>query len=365
MSTQTEQKNTPNVGGNDSKPKRTQISEIGKRGLLERLFAGTEYKNIICEGFTSRIVGKSGRTSGVNNSVVTQRTMLEGVDFDLTYTPLKHLGYKSCLLALGDIYAKCYNPASLKFSLGISARFCVEDVETFWSGVLSACKEHNVKNLTLDLNASMTGFNIAICAVGEQLDKITSAFPAVTDTCLLCLTGNIGAAYMGLHVLEREKVAFNKIPANQLASYVQPDLSKHKYILSQYLSPEINPKTTAQFTEAKLYPAAGYFITNGLAAAVKQLCLDYNVGAKIYLGKIPIASQTFAMAQELNLDAITAALNGGDDYKFLFAIPVTEHERFHKEFPNVDIIGHLCKPAAGAVLVTPEGAEITLRAQGF
>lgn len=348
-----------------SEQKRTQINEIGKRGLLERLFAGTEYSNNVCESFTARVIGKGGRTSGVNNFVVNQKTMLEGVDFDLTYTPLKHLGYKACLLALGDIYAKCYNPVSLKFSLGISARFCVEDVETFWSGVLGACKEHNIKNLTLDLNASMTGLNIAVTAVGQQLDKITSAFPVVSDTCLLCLTGNIGAAYMGLHVLEREKVAFNKIPQNQAASYVQPDLSRYKYILSQYLSPEINPKTTAQFTEAKLYPATGYFITNGLAAAVKQLCLDHNVGAKIYLGKIPIASQTFAMAEELNLDAITAALNGGDDYKFLFAVPVTEHERFHKEFPNVDIIGHLCKPAAGAMLVTPEGAEITLRAQGF
>jgi len=187
----------------------------------------------------------------------------------------------------------------------------------------------------------------------------------VDNTCLLCLTGNVGAAYMGLHVLEREKIAFNKIPADRVAEYVQPDLDKYKYILSQYLSPEINPKTVEQFKEAKLFPACGYFITNGLAAAVKQLCDEHNVGAKIYLAKIPIASQTFSMAEELNMDAITAALNGGDDYKFLFAVPVQEHERFHKEFPNVDIIGHLCRPEAGAMLVTPEGAEITLRAQGY
>lgn len=346
-------------------PKRTQISEIGKNALIQRLFAETEYKNSATTTFTSRILDKAGRTKDVNNYIVSQKTMLEGIDFDLTYTPLKHLGYKATLLALGNIYAKCYTPKGLSFSLGISARFCVEDIEAFWSGVLAACQEHKIEQLTLDLGASMTGFNIAVAATGCQSAKTLEQFPKVDTTCLLCLTGNVGAAYMGLHVLEREKIAFNKIPADKVAEYVQPDLSKYKYILSQYLSPEINPKTTEQFKEAKLFPACGYFITNGLAAAVKQMCEEQNVGAKIYLEKIPIASQTFAMADELNMDAITAALNGGDDYKFLFAVPVQEHERFHKEFPNVDIIGHLCKPEAGAYLITPEGAEITLRAQGY
>ena len=350
---------------NNSAPKRTQISEIGKVALLKRLFEGTPYNNSTSQMFAGRIPDKAGRTKDVNNFLTVQKTMLEGIDFDLTYTPLKHLGYKAALLALGGIYAKCYNPSGLSFSLGLSARFCVEDVAEFWGGVVGACKEHNIQQLSLDLGASMTGLNIAITACGVQSVKVAATVPAVDNTCLLCLTGNVGAAYMGLHVLEREKIAFNRIPAERAAEYVQPDLSKYKYILSQYLSPEINPKTTEQFKEAKLFPACGYFITNGLAAAVKQLCEEHNVGAKIYLGKIPIASQTFAMAEELNMDAITAALNGGDDYKFLFAVPVQEHERFHKEFPNVDIIGHLCKPEAGAMLITPEGAEITLRAQGY
>lgn len=361
MSTESQQKPAQENQG----PKRTQISEIGKMALLKRLFEGTQYNNSTYTKFEGRIPGKAGRTKDVNNFLTVQKTMLEGIDFDLTYTPLKHLGYKAALLALGGIYAKCFYPASLSFSLGLSARFCAEDIEEFWGGVLAACKEHNVGNLTLDLGASMTGLNIAITACGAQSSRLMAKFPAVDNTCLLCLTGNVGAAYMGLHVLEREKIAFNKIPAERAAEYVQPDLSRYKYILSQYLSPEINPKTTEQFKEAGLFPAWGGFITNGLAATVKQLCQEHNVGAKIYLGKIPIASQTFAMADELNMDAITAALNGGDDYKFLFAVPVQEHERFHKEFPNVDIIGHLCKPEAGAVLVTPEGAEITLRAQGY
>ena len=353
------------ISNMDKEPKRTQISEIGRVALLKRLFEGTQYNNPAAQVLQGRIPDKAGRTKDVNNFLTVQKTMLEGIDFDLTYTPLKHLGYKAVLLALGGIYAKCFTPCSLAFSLGLSARFCVEDVEEFWKGVLAACQEHKIEQLSLDLGASMTGFNIAVTACGLQSAKIAATVPAVDNTCLLCLTGNVGAAYMGLHVLEREKIAFNKIPADRVAEYVQPDLSKYKYILSQYLSPEINPKTVEQFKEAKLFPACGYFITNGLAAAVKQLCDEHNVGAKIYLAKIPIASQTFSMAEELNMDAITAALNGGDDYKFLFAVPVQEHERFHKEFPNVDIIGHLCKPEAGAMLVTPEGAEITLRAQGY
>ena len=365
MNTESLKKGIQENTESNNAPKRTQINEIGKVTLLKKLFEGTQYNNSTSIMLDGRIPDKAGRTKEVNNFLTVQKTMLEGIDFDLTYTPLKHLGYKASLLALGGIYAKSHNPRSLSFNLGLSARFCVEDIAEFWSGVLGACKEHNIEKLSLDLGASMTGFNIAITACGTQTVKNLATFPAVSNTCLLCLTGNVGAAYMGLHVLEREKIAFNKIPAERAAEYVQPDLSRYKYILSQYLSPEINPKTTEQFREAKLFPACGYFITNGLASAVKELCDEHNVGAKIYLAKIPIASQTFAMADELNMDAITAALNGGDDYKFLFAIPVQEHERFHKEFPNVDIIGHLCKPEAGASLVTPEGAEITLRAQGY
>lgn len=345
-----------NVKENSSStaPKRTQIAEIGKRELLRRLFEGT--------GFTNRQLLKGEPSS---QTVSVNRLMMEGVDFDLVYTPLKHLGYKSVLNAIGPLYAGCYQPKNLSFNLALSARFAAEDIVELWTGIVAAAKEHKIENLSLELKASMTGLAIGITAQGEQepqtLEK--AARPAGTD--LICITGNIGAAYMGLHVLEREKVAFNKIPASEMASYKQPDLSRYKYILSQYLSPEINPKIVEQFKEAGLIPSAGYFITDGLAATVKEMCQEYGVGAKIYLDKIPIATQTMEMAKEINMDAVTAALNGGDDYKFLFVIPLAEHEKFHKEFPNVDIIGHLCKAEAGALLVTPEGAEIPMQAQGF
>ena len=342
-------------GGKDLKtPKRTQIAEIGKRELLRRLFEGT--------GFTNRQIlagDSSNQTASIN------RLMMEGVDFDLVYTPLKHLGYKSALNAIGPLYAKCYNPKSLSYTLALSARFAAEDIVELWTGVVAAAKEHKIENLALELKASMTGLAIGITAQGEQDPDTINSAPKPAGTDLICITGNIGAAYMGLHVLEREKVAFNKIATADMSSYKQPDLSRYKYILSQYLSPEINPKIVEQFKEASLIPAAGYFITDGLASTVKELCLEHGVGAKIYLDKIPIASQTMEMAKEINMDTVTAALNGGDDYKFLFVIPLSEHEKFHKEFPNVDIIGHLCKAEAGALLVTPEGAEIPIRAQGF
>lgn len=341
-------KKEPKINGSN---KRTPIEEVGKNTLLELLFKDS--------GYTNRESVKHSKAA--TSYITSSKLILEGVDFSLTYTPLKHLGYKSALLAVGNIYAACYNPKSISYTLGLSARFCVEDVQVFWAGVLAAAKEHNISELTLDLNASVNGLTVAVSAVGEQSNRTIKSFPEIDKTHLLCLTGNVGAAYMGLHVLERERIAFNKIPADRAAEYKQPDLSKYKYILSQYLSPEINPKTVAQFKDAKLYPSAGYFITRGLAASIKQLCTEHNLGAKIFLDKIPIASQTFEMAEEINMDAITAALNGGDDYKFLYAIPLAEHEKFHKEFPNVDIIGHLCSPDIGMLMITPDGSGIELK----
>ena len=339
---------------NKNQGKRTQIAEIGKRELIRRLFEGTGYTN-------NKL---TAATSGEENSICS-RLMMEGVDFDLVYTPLKHLGYKSALYAIGPLYAKCFQPKSLSYNIALSARFAAEDIVELWTGIVAAAKEHKIENLSLELKASMTGLAIGITAQGSQEKQLLESIPKPEGNALICITGNIGAAYMGLHVLEREKVAFNKIPAAEMASYKQPDLSRYKYILSQDLSPEINPKIISQFKESGILPAAGYFITDGLAASIKELSLEYGVGAKIYLDKIPIASQTMEMAKEINMDTVTAALNGGDDYKFLFVIPLEEHEKFHKEFPNVDIIGHLCKPQAGTLLVTPEGAEIPLQAQGF
>lgn len=335
--------------------KRTKIESIGKINLLEQLFKDTGYTNSATFNYSD----------STKSYLTTQSIMLEGIDFDLVYTPLKHLGYKAVLLAIGNLYASCYSPVGLSVTLALSNRFVAENIVEIWTGMLAAAKEHKIRNLSLDLTASLNGLSICMYAVGEQDLETVNSFPLPDNNSLLCLTGNVGAAYMGLHVLEREKIAFNKIPADKIAEYQQPDLSKYKYILSQYLSPEINPKSIEQFREVSLWPACGVFITKGLAAAVKELCKRYGFGARVYLEKIPIAMQTFDFAEEIGVDATTAALNGGDDYKFLFVIPLSEHEKFHKEFPNVDIIGHFTKSDAGEWLVTPEGTTLELRAQGW
>lgn len=331
---------------------RTQIKSIGRSEFLERLFEDTGYRNQELQLFDS------------SESIWTHASslMLEGIDFDLVYTPLKHLGYKSALSVFGPLYAGGSSPAGLSCNIGLSARFAAEDAVLLWSGIVAAAREHSVKSLSLDLSSSITGLAIALSAQGEVKREVAAKFPKPAPNSLLCITGNMGAAYMGLHVLEREKAMFNKLSREQAEKYVQPDLSRYKYILSQYLSPEINPKMLEQFAQAELFPSAGVFINRGLARAVMQMCGKCGMGARIFLEKIPIASQTMEMAREINMDAVTAALNGGDDYKFLFAIPLSEHERFHREFPNMDVIGHLTDRQKTATLVTPQGEEIALKA---
>ncbi|MDD2594334.1 MAG: AIR synthase related protein [Bacteroidales bacterium] len=327
---------------------RTQLSDVGKIKAIAKLFENTEYIN-----------EKTILLSEKGECCTCSKILLEGVDFDLVYNPLKHLGYKAALYAIGDIYAKFYSPLSLYVNLGLSSRFCYEDVEEFWKGILAAAKEHSIKHLSLDLNPSVNGMCISISACGVQSKGVLEKLPGSKSMDLLCLSDNIGAAYMGLHVLEREKVAFDNNDKHQ------PDLSKYKYILESYLSPQIRANTLERFIEAGIYPSKGYFITKGLGASVLQLTIDTGLGAKVYIDKIPISSETFAMAQEIDMDVITAAMNGGDDYKFMFTIPIEKHEKFRKDFQDYDIIGHLAKPEVGAALVTPEGNELTIKAQGY
>ncbi len=324
----------------------TQISEIGKNAAIEKLFEGSGFENK--EPIS---ISEKGECCHVG------KLMLEGVDFDLTYTPIKHLGYKSVLNVIGEIYAEFHLPVSLIVTLGISNRFSFEDVSEFWQGVLAAVKDHSIKHISLDMNPSSSGLCISLSACGVQRKGTLEKRPASKAFDLICLSGNVGAAYMGMHVLEREKVAFN-------SDSKQPDLSKYKYLLESYLSPYIDPDILKRFSDADIFPVRGYFITKGLAEGVKRLAKETGMGTKIYMEKIPIASQTFAMAEEINMDPITAGLNGGDDYKFIFTVSIEKHETFKREFQDYDVIGHLAKPEVGSVLVTPEGAELELKALG-
>ena len=326
---------------------RTEISAIGKQAALDRLFEGS--------GFTNE---HPVRIKERGECCSAHKMMLEGCDFDLVYTPLRHLGYKAVLGVIGELYAALRQPVSLSVDLGLSKRFCYEDVAQLWEGILAAAREHDLKHLALDLNPSVNGLCISLAACGLQQRTVLEKVPAPGNMDLICLSGHVGAAYMGLHVLEREKVSFT-------STGEQPDLSQYKPVLASYLSPEIKPEVLKRFLEAKVLPSRGYFLTRGLGEAVIRLTRDTGWGAKIYLEKIPISSQTFAMAEEIDMDVVTAAMNGGDDYKFLFVIPIGQHETFRKEFHDYEIIGHLARPDVGPVLVTPEGAELPIHAQGY
>ena len=324
--------------------KRTEFSEIGREQAIKRLFEGSGYTN--------------GDPIDLSEGIATHKMMMQGVDFDLVYHPLKHLGYKAVINALGDIYAAFYRPRALSMVLGVSSHFAFEDIADFWSGVLAAAKEHSLKALHLQLAPSINGLQISLVATGSQTRKMATSRPAPSNRDLICLGGNVGAAYMGQHVLEREKGAF--LAAGE-ANAKQPDLSKYKYLLSQYLCPELDSNVLDRFVRGGFFPSAGVFDSRGLAEAVHVLCERTGFGAKIYLDRIPIASETFALADEIGIDAVTAAINGGDDYRVIFTLPIDQFEAFHKEIQTFDVIGHLCHADAGAVLVTPDGAELPMR----
>ena len=328
----------------DKDSKRTEFSQIGRAAAVEALFKDSGFEN------RPASLGKG--------DFFTHKVMSEGVDFDLVYNPLRHLGYKAVLNVLGEVYAAFYRPKAISVVLGISARFCLEDVAELWAGVVAAAKEHSVESLSLDLNPSVNGLSISLGAFGSQKKKVLDSRPQPKSMDLICLSGNVGAAYMGQHVLEREKASFVAAASEDK----QPDLSKYKYILAQYLCPEVQANTIDRFLEQDIVPSAGAFVTKGLAEAVKRLSAATGLGAKVYVDKIPISSHTFDMAEEINMDVFTAVMNGGDDYRLLFTIPIEKHELLSKEIQTYDIIGHLCQPDVGCQLVTPEGAEIEIKA---
>lgn len=328
----------------EQKPQRTEFSQIGHRQAVTRLFEGSGYTN--------------SPDIRVWDGIASHKLMAQGVDFDLVYNPLKHLGYKAVLNVLGEIYAAFHRPRALSLAVGVSSHFAFEDIAELWGGVLAAAKEHGIKELHLDLFPSINGLQISLMATGAQSRTVAGKIPAASSKDLICLSGNVGAAYMGQHVLEREKGAF--LAAGE-ENAKQPDLSKYKYLLSQYLCPEIPANVIDRFTKGGFYPTAGVFDCRGLAEAVNSLCEKTGFGAKLYLDRLPIASETFAMASEINIDAVTAAINGGDDYRLLYTIPLSRYEEFKREIQTFDVIGHLAKSDVGAVLVTPDGAEMPLR----
>ena len=249
----------------------------------------------------------------------------------------------------------------MEVRLGISSKLDFEHIKDVWNGIVTAAKEHGYKAVDLDLIPSHNGLAISVSTCGETSLLMAKRRPAAKSMDLICVSDNLGAAYMGFQVLEREKREFEK--SGDIKA--QPKLDDYKNLVGAYLKPSINPQTINLMEEAEIVPSFGYLVTRGLADAVKRLVRDSGLGAKIYVDKLPFAGKTFELGKELGIDPMSAALNGGEDYRLLFTIPIGKHDKFRHDFQTFDIIGHLAKPEVGAALVTPDGVELPLKAQGW
>lgn len=328
------------------------FSDLGRVEAISRLYEGTGYKPFESSWF---------ETSGKAYATSQSRTFIEGIDFDLVYFPLKHLGYKCVIAVTGELYAEFSHPRTMDVRLGISSKLDFKHIKELWEGIVAAAREHGYKKVNLDLLPSPNGLAISVSSMGETSLLMAKRRPAAKSMDLICVSDNLGAAFMGFQVLEREKRAFDKSGDVK----AQPKLDDYRNLVGAYLKPSINPQTISLMEEAEIIPSFGYLVTRGLADAVKRLVRDSGLGAKIYVDKLPFAGKTFDLAKELDIDPMSAALNGGEDYRLLFTIPIGKHDKFRHDFQTFDIIGHLAKPEVGASLVTPDGVELPLKAQGW
>ena len=333
-----------------------EISQLGEFGLIDRLTQGLPSVN------ASTIRGVGDDCAVIRNRdtdiLVTTDLLLEGVHFDLTYVPLKHLGYKSAIVNFSDVYAMNGTPRQITVSLGISKHFTVEHIEELYSGIRLACEIYGVDLVGGDTTSSRQGLVISITCIGEaESDKVVTRCGA-KDTDLICVSGDLGAAYMGLQLLEREKAA------SVGQKDFQPDFAGKEYIVERQLKPEARKDIVSELAGAGIVPTAMMDISDGLSSELMHICKDSGVGCRVFEERIPIDYQTAIMAEEIDMNVITAALNGGEDYELLFTVPLHFHEKV-KDLPGVKVIGHITKPELGCAMVTRDGNEIPLQAQGW
>ncbi len=337
---------------------RTEIATLGEFGLIKHLTEDIKPVNAETKygiGDDAAVLDYSAENKQV---LVTTDLLMEGVHFDLVYTPLKHLGYKSAMVNLSDIYAMNGTPKQITVSLAISKRFCIEDLDDFYDGVKLACKLHNVDIVGGDTTSSVTGLAISITCIGEaDKDKVVYRNGA-HDTDLICVSGDLGAAYMGLQLMEREKAVF------QGEKDVQPDFAGKEYLLERFLKPEARRDIIEELAKTGIKPTAMMDVSDGLSSELMHICSQSNAGCRVYEERIPIDYQTAVMAEEFNMNLSTCALNGGEDYELLFTVPLTDHEKV-SQIKDVKIIGHITKPEMGCALVTRDGNEMELKAQGW
>ena len=337
---------------------RTEIATLGEFGLIDHLTEGIKPMH----ASTLKGIGDDAAVLSYpidKQVLVTTDLLLEGVHFDLVYTPLKHLGYKAAVVNFSDIYAMNGTPKQITVSLGVSKRFSVEDMEQLYAGIRLACENYNVDIVGGDTTSSLTGLTMSITCIGEaDKDKVVYRNGA-QETDLICVSGNLGAAYMGLQLLEREKKVLTGADKD-----VQPDFAGREYILERQLKPEARKDIIEKLAEAGIQPTSMMDISDGLSSELMHICKQSNKGCRVYEEHLPIDYQTAAMAEEFNMNLTTCALNGGEDYELLFTVPLACHEKV-KEISDIRLIGHITKPELGCALVTRDGQEFELKAQGW
>lgn len=350
----------------------TDISKLGEFGLIHHLTDNIKIKN----ESTVKGVGDDCAVLHYPDSevLVTTDMLMEGVHFDLTYIDLQHLGYKSAMVNISDIFAMNGTPRQLTVSIALSKRFKVEDMEEFYSGLRMACDKWGVDIVGGDTTSSYTGLAISITCIGEARKEDIVYRNGTKDTDLICVTGDLGAAYMGLQLLEREKSVYyqqvdearkknDKRALEELKGF-QPDFAGKEYLLQRQLQTEARGDIIARFRELNIRPTAMMDISDGLSSELMHICKQSNCGCRIYEKNIPIDYQTAVMAEELNMNVTTCALNGGEDYELLFTVPIGDHEKI-QQMDNVKLIGHITRPELGQMLVTRDNQEFELKAQGW
>lgn len=336
--------------------KQTEISTLGEFGLIDRITAGIEPVN------ASTVTGVGDDAAVLRypdtEVLVSSDLLVEGVHFDLTYVPLKHLGYKAAVVNFSDIYAMNGTPRQITVSLAISSRFTVEHIEELYAGLRLACRIYGVDLVGGDTTASRSGLVISVTCIGDAPEGKVVLRSGARDTDLICVSGDLGAAYMGLQLLEREK----KVGAGD-KDFV-PKFEGKEYLIERQLKPEARRDIIEELGKAGIVPTSMMDISDGLSSELLHICKASGTGCRVYEDRIPIDYQTAVMAEEINMNLVTAALNGGEDYELLFTAPLKDHETLSK-MEGIKVIGHITRADLGCALVTRDGAELPLRAQGF
>ena len=335
---------------------RTEIATLGEFGLIDHLTKDiklTQPSSVKGVGDDAAVVDNKGR-----QTLITTDLLLEGIHFDLVYTPLKHLGYKAAVVNFSDIYAMNGKPQQITVSLGISKRFSVEDLEDFYNGLKLACEVYGVDIVGGDTTSSLTGFTVSITCIGMVDKERIVCRDGAKNSDLIYVSGDLGASYMGLQLLEREKSVFD---GNK---DFQPDFGGREYLLERQLKPEARKDIVQLLEENGIVPTSMIDLSDGLSSDLLHICSRSNVGCQLFEDRIPIDYQTAVMAETFNMNVTTVALNGGEDYELLFTVPLHLHEKMSK-LEGIRLVGHITPPEQGCYLVTRDGQEMQLRAQGW